>query len=295
MVSLRSLFLLTLTCASAVVAQEQPQPAEQHLESQRQFSELLEALPEESVRSALGMHPQFRDGVWENNKNAVVAVHKDNPSLATRLLAVAALDLLKRQNGTAPPTSTAPPPPPPTTQLPPPTTSNNPPPPPPASTSVIVTVVVSTTNAAGSTVAVTKSVAAPATVSVAVSVTTTNAKGQTVVSATTVAGAVVVSDGKTITAPAPVFTNGAEELTTTDAAGSTFVTTFTPSGGAAISSLLLITTTLPDGSQTVMTTFAAVPTGSDGGSSGPHLQNAAALRRAPIALPLAAIGAALLI
>jgi hypothetical protein len=312
MLSLRALLLVTLSLTASVLAQEKPHPTDLQIDSRKQFHELLNALPEESLHAALHMHhPNFRDGVYEKDKSAVEAVHSSNPPLATRLLAVAALELIKRQNGSVPATSTTPP-----------ATSSQ--------TTVVVPVVVSTTNSAGSTIVSTTSAIASASVSVAVPVTTTNSQGSTVVTSSTVAGAIVVSNGVTTTSPVPVFTpqptptgTQAVDLTTTDnsgntvilssvtsgqvisatdARGSTFLTTYTP-GGGQVSSLFLLTTTLPNGQQSTITSFAVVKpsgTGSSGGSgTGPHLQNAAATpvarNREAVALVGAAIGVAMLI
>jgi len=112
-----------------------------------------------------------------------------------------------------------------------------------------------------------------ATVSVASVVPTTNAQGQTTLITTTVAAAVVTdASGQVTTSAVPTINSVGEAIiTSTDGAGSTFVTTITPTGGV-VSSIVLQTTTLPDGSRSTYTSFAAVtPTA----ASGPKLQGGA--------------------
>ena len=301
MMSIRMVLVTALAVVTFVFAQPSPQTSEQHdVNSRQEFKDLLEALPEDSLHTALHLHPQFRDGVYEKYKSAVEAVHQDNPPLATRLLAIAALDLIKRQNNSVSATPNTP-----TTSIPP-TSANKPPPASSTPTQVVVPITMATTNSAGKTVEVTTSAVASASVSVVVPVTTTNSKGQQVVTSSTVAGAVVVSNGHTTTAPVPIFTpptqptgsqgiditttdplgntivlsdvHSGQAVTTTDAQGSTFVTTYTPDGGE-VSSLVLSTSTLPDGSRSTITSFAVVTPGSAthpagaSDTSNPHLQS----------------------
>jgi hypothetical protein len=324
------LVLLSLSLASWTFSQSQPEPSDLSVNRHDEFLELLEALPEQSIHAALqeNLHPKYQEGVYEHDKSALEAVHSDNPPLATRLLAVAALDLIKRQNGTAP-TSTS------TTETVATTNSDttapNPPPPPTSSTPVVVPVTVSSTNSAGSVVVDTSSAIAAASTSVAVRITTTNAQGQTIATSSTAPAVVVVSNGVTSLSPVPVYTpppatrsNGAYDVTTTDrfgnsvvlsnvrsgqtltttnAKGSTFVTTFTP-GGGHVSSLVLETTTLPNGQKSTITSFAPATGGTatqtgPGSSGSPHLQNGVCAQRRvgkhAIALIGGAIGAAILL
>jgi hypothetical protein len=320
--------LLYLSLASWVFSQIQPEPSDLSVDNRDEFRELLEALPEQSIHAALQekLHPQYQDGVYEHDKSALEALHSDNPPLATRLLAVAALDLIKRQNSSTPTTTS-------TTDTAATTTSDTTTPDPPPSTSstaVVIPVTISSTDSAGSVVVSTTSAVAAASTSVVVPVTTTDAQGETITTSSTVPAAVVVSNGVTSLSPVPVYTpattpsNGAyditttdhfgntvvltnvhsgEVVTTTDAKGSTFVTTFTPNGGH-VSSLVLETTTLPNGQKSTITSFAAATggatkTGSAGSSGSPHLQNGVPVTRRvskhAIVLMGAALGAAILL
>jgi len=310
MPSLRSIMLVSIALASSILAQSHPEPSSKKAEQKHDkhlsfnFQELLNALPEESIHAALHKHldGKYQDGTYEHDRVAVEAVRNEDPPTATILLAEAALDLIKRQNGNGTvvastttstsvsvvATTTA-------------TTSS------PAA--VVVPVEVSTTNSAGSTIVSTTSAVATASVSVTVAVTTTDSKGSTVVSSSTVAAAIVTSNGVTSTSTVPTFnaatvstssvpktistTDSAGNsvvltnvhtgatLTATNAKGSTFITTYTP-GGGAVQSLVFQTTTLPNGQPTTITSFAAVeaqtaPASSAGSTttSGPKLQNGA--------------------
>lgn len=322
--------LLSLSLASWVFSQSQPEPSNLSIENQDEFLELLEALPEESIHVALqeNLHPKYQDGIYEHDKSALEAVHSDDPPLATRLLAVAALDLIKRQNVSAPTTTTS------TTETITTTDSQGQtvtsettvpaPPPSTSSTPVIIPVTLSSTDPAGSVVVSTTSAIAAASTSVAVPITTTNANGQTITTSSSVPAVVVVSNGVTSLSPVPVYTpaptpsNGlyditttdqygntvvlsnvhsGEVLTTTDAKGSTFITTFTP-GGGRVSSLVLETTTLPNGQESTITSFAVASgavttsTGPAGASNSPHLQNGVAIPRRVGKYVVALIGGA---
>ncbi|KAF2434117.1 hypothetical protein EJ08DRAFT_646972 [Tothia fuscella] len=156
------------------------------------------------------------------------------------------------------------------------TTSSTPP-------AVVVPVQVSTTNSAGSVVVTTSSaVVSQASVSVAVVVTSTNSVGSTVRATSIVPAAVVTSNGRVTTSPVSIFVAlTGRVMTTTDAQGSTFLTTLTPVGGE-VSSLVLLTTTLANGEQAVVTSFADVGLMTDAGASPsasestkPRLQNGA--------------------
>jgi len=312
--------LLSLSLATSAFSQINPEPSDLSVDRHAEFRELLEALPEQSIHAALQdhLHPKYRDGVYEHDKSALEAVHSDNPPLATRLLAVAALDLIKRQNGSAP-TSTST------------TNADTTPPPSTSSTPVVVPVTVSSTNSAGSVVVSTSSAVAAASTSVVVPITTTNAQGQTITTSSNVPAVVVVSNGVASLSPVPVYTpattpsNGVydvtttdqfgntvvlssvhsgQTVTTTDAKGSTFVTTFTP-GGGHVSSLVLETTTLSNGKKSTITSFApatgggATQTGPAGSSGSPHLQNGAPVQKRvskpAVALIGGVVGAAILL
>ncbi|KAF2398633.1 hypothetical protein EJ06DRAFT_522886 [Trichodelitschia bisporula] len=254
-----------------------------------EFLALLNLLPPDALHSALHQHAErFQDGVYETDRSAVAAVHARDPPAATRLLAAAALDLVrrqaelaapephfeklgKRQNGTV-------------------TSSTPPPPPPPASTSttptatVLVPVTLTTTNSAGSTVEQTATVIAAASTSVEVAVTTTS-NGRTITTSTVVPAAVVTSAGQTSLSPLSTFVPAPVTPTTmktTDSKGRTVLTTITPSA-SKVSSLLLLTTTAADGRPVTLTSWAVVqPIAAGGaeetGSSGPKLQPSGAGR-----------------
>jgi len=319
--------VLSFPLVACVLSQSRPEPSdvEPSSDHREQFLELLEALPEESIHAALhkNLHPKYQDGVYEHDKAALEAVHSVNAPLATRVLAVAALDLIKRANVSVPSTSSAADPPSDPTTADPPAASS--------SAAVVVPVVISTTDSNGNVVASTTSAVAVASVSVVVSVTTTNAAGSTIVVSSTVPAAIVVSNGVTATTPVSIYTppsiptassglydvtttdklgntvvlssvTSGQVLTTTDGRGQTFVTTFTP-GGGRVSSLVLITTTLPDGQKSTITSFAvasAVTSGADAsGTSNPKLQTGAAVHRMVerqgLALVGGVIGAAMLL
>lgn len=266
------------------------------------FQELLAVLPAESLHAALHKHvdEKFQDGVYEHERIAVEKVHNEDPGTATKVLAEAALHLLKRQNSndtipTTTPTTTS-------------DTPAPPPPPPPTSTitpsGVVIPIDVSTQNSEGEGTTLRTSAVATPTVSVEQPVTTTNEAGDTVVQTTTVPAAVVTEDGQVTTSPVEAFTPSAadptratdvtttnsqgqtvvlssvtpgEVITATDASGGAFVTTYTPDGGT-VSSLVLRTTQLPNGQFSTITSFAVVAadTASSPSSTGnPRLQSGA--------------------
>jgi len=146
------------------------------------------------------------------------------------------------------------------------------------SASVSVEQTYTTTNSEGR--AVTTSARFPGVV-----VVTTDSRGSTVSTTSPVASVAVNQNGDVVSsadAPAPsgstrrtsatdvvtttdqygasVVLSGASRgavITTTDARGSTFITTYTP-GGGKVSSLVLYTTTLPDGAPATVTSLAIV-------------------------------------
>jgi hypothetical protein len=265
--SLRNILLLALPLAGSVLAQNQPKPSQKkdaYVNPNQAFQDLLNALPEESLHAALhNHHPKFQDGVWEHDRSAVENVHKEDPPLATKLIAAAKIGLIRRQaaNGTssAPPaessnaasssaqaeSSAAAPA----------STSSAPPP-------VVVPVQVSTTNSAGKPTVVSSSILSAPTVSVTVAVTTTNSAGSTYVSSSIAPGVVYTttdSAGSTfVTTSAVAFapTSG-QVVTKTNSKGSTFVTTYTP-GGGTVASIFLVTTHRSDGTPETLTSYAFV-------------------------------------
>lgn len=136
-----------------------------------------------------------------------------------------------------------------------------------------------------------------ATVSVEQAVSTTDAKGSVSIKTVTVPGMIVTNaNGQITTSAGPtVNSNGLVEITSTNAQGSTVVATVTPSAGL-ISSVVLLTTTLPDGTRQTFTSFAMIPVASS--TNGPKLQSSGPVVR-PISIrglvvALVAFGALLL-
>lgn len=309
MLFLQSLLVASLSLASIAFSQAAPEPSstqhDQVTSPTFNFQELLEALPAESIHAALHKHldGKFADGAFEHDRDAVNAVHNEDAPTATRVLAEAALDLIKRQNtngttivSTATTRTTE------STTTVVQTTSTKPSTSTPAP--VVETVLtLSSTNSAGSATTVTTSAIITASISKEVTVTTTDSRGSSVTQTTSVPAQVVTSNGQATTvqastvdpvAPKTVSTKDSSgnsvvltnavlgaTLTATDQRGSTFITTFTP-GGGVIESLVLETTQLPGGELTTITSFAIVEqqtasATSSGASSTatPKLQNGA--------------------
>lgn len=263
--SLRNILLLALPLAGSVLAQNQPEPSQKrdaYVDPNQAFQDLLNALPEESLHAALhNHHPKFQDGVWEHDRSAVENVHKEDPHLATKLIAAAKVELIRRQtNGTssaspaessnaassaqAESSAAAPA-----------STSSAPP-------AVIVPVQISTTNSAGKPTVVSSSVLSAPTVSVAVVVTTTNSAGSTYVVSSNAPGVVYTttdSAGSTfVTTSAVAFApTPGQVITKTNSKGSTFITTYTP-GGGTVASVFLVTTHNSDGTLETFTSYAYV-------------------------------------
>ena len=123
------------------------------------FDRLLGSLSDPSLHALHAHLPpsRFRDGMFEHDAAATVrALPSSDAALATRLVAAARYDLLRRQNGNL-------------------TVTSPPPPPPP----VIVPVTLTSTDAAGSTAVETSLALSGATASVAAVVAATDAAGQT--------------------------------------------------------------------------------------------------------------------
>jgi hypothetical protein len=211
------------------------------------FDQLLGSVPEASLHAALHAHlppSRFKDGMFERDASAVRALHSSDAALATRLVAAARYDLLRRQNGNL---TTTPPP-------------------------VIVPVTLTTTDAAGSATVETSLALSAATASVAAVLTSTDAAGHTTLLTSLVPG-IVLTDaaGQVTTTPAPTQS----VVTTTNAHGQTIVATITP-GGGVVDELVLETTTLPNG---VLSTYTSYVSPQGTGASQPHLQSAAPPRR----------------
>jgi hypothetical protein len=211
------------------------------------FDRLLGSLSDPSLHALHAHLPpsRFRDGMFEHDAAATVrALPSSDAALATRLVAAARYDRLRRQNGNL--TVTPPPPPPP----------------------VIVPVTLTSTDAAGSTAVETSLALSGATASMAAVVTATDAAGQTTLLTTFVPG-IVLTDAAGQVTTAPAITPSV--VTTTNAQGQTVVATITP-GGGVVDSLVLETTTLPNGLLSTYTSYVS-PQGT--GASAPHLQSAA--------------------
>ena len=230
------------------------------------FEDVLATIPSSIIHDTLHERlPQlFKDGMFERDSSAVEAVHRTNPPLATKLLAAARYELLRRQNGNLTTTATT------TAATVPFTTSS--------AAAVIVPVTLTSTDASGSVVTSIASALSSATVSVNTVLATTNSLGQTTLITTNVPAAVVTNqNGQVQTTALPTLnSNGALVETTTNAEGSTYVTTITPTGGV-YSSVVLQTTTLPNGMRSTQTSFVVVSAPTAGSSTNePHLQGAAA-------------------
>lgn len=285
--ALHQLVLLSLPLLGTVYCEEPASPTKQsslnpyYASAQDAFMDLLNALPEESLHAALHSIAKFKEGIFESDRHGVERVHEDNPPLATKLIVAAVQDLKKRQNpvnGTTPPPQT--------TQKPP----------------VVVPVPVTTTDGNGKGTVVTSEILSDPTTSIEVPVTRTNEQGETFTSVETKPAVVFTttdSAGRTIeTASAVDFApTPGQVLTKTNKEGSTFLTTYTPDGGR-VSSVLLITTTGPDGKQSVITSYTfveATPTGTENNptqaNGRPGFQtNAASMNRG---LEMAMVGGAI--
>jgi hypothetical protein len=206
------------------------------------------------------------DGMFERDAAATARTPRSpDATLSTRLMAAARYDLLRRQNGNL-------------------TVTGQPPP-------VIVPVTLTATDAAGRPSVATSLALSAATASVAAVVTATDAAGATSLLTTFVPG-IVLTDaaGQVTTTPAPTKSL----VTTTDAKGQTVVATITP-GGGVVDSIVLLTTTLPNG---VLSTYTSYVSPQNTGSGTPLLQSAAPEKRfvtlSGILLVAVAFGALLL-
>ena len=266
-----SLLLITLTSSVSATSQE----TEQDLET---FQKLLNQVDPPSLHEALhSISPKkYKHGAFQEDRTAVEVIHKEEPSVATRIVKLATrqdvevIDLSKRQapdisNGTTP-TNTPPAPNPQTSTRVTPVPQN-----PQSSTSALV----QTTEGSATLPAVNTPTTAP---SVA-----TSSNGAPVsspsVAATTSAGAITSSSPAT----SPISLTAGEVITTTNAAGLTIISTvgggastvFPSSKGvtstnthkaAAQTSVVVQTSTLPNGSQSVVTAVTVVGAGAGGGA-----------------------------
>ncbi|KAK7514279.1 uncharacterized protein IWZ02DRAFT_69762 [Phyllosticta citriasiana] len=163
-----------------------------------------------------------------------------------------------------------------------------------SATPVVVDVTLTKTNSAGSTTVATSSALVGATVAV----TTTNSEGKT----TTQPGVVVTttnSAGSTVTVTSAAnaysratYTSG--QVLTRTSGTSTFKTTYTPDG---VSSIVLSTTTLPNGERSTLTSYATVDATQIAAASGatstggaPTLQTGAACKMAGVEAAAALAG-----
>jgi hypothetical protein len=164
-------------------------------------------------------------------------------------------------------------------------------------------VVIVTTNSRGSTVSTTSPVASVAVDQngdIVTSVDAPEPSGST--RRTSASDVVTTTDQYGVSVVLSGVSRGAV-ITATDAKGSTFITTYTP-GGGRVSSLVLYTTTLPNGSQATVTSLAIVggaqaatassERASPTNTAAPGLQSgAASVRRAHMKGAFAVVGGAL--
>lgn len=109
MPSIRSIVLSGLPVLATLARSQRS--AENSLERLR---DTFNTLPRESVPAVLQDAPKYREGIFEDHEKALEAVHSDDPTLASKLvedavLEIQRLDLRKRQDNNAT-TSAAPPP-----------------------------------------------------------------------------------------------------------------------------------------------------------------------------------------
>lgn len=277
---------LALPLVGSVVA-ESPAPASKvdaiYASAHEAFQDLLNAIPEESLKAALSDLKDFKTGVFESHHRGVERVHDNNPALATKLIVAAVRDLQKRQapaNGTTSAQTSAQQPAP-STQLPvqstqaqpteqttqaqQPAPSSEAAPAPTTTTTTARAVVIpveNTITTGGRTIVQTTEVFSEVTASVAVTIVRTNDQGNTVTQTENrpaVIQTTTDSAGRTqITTAAGNFApTVGEVLTSTNAQGSTFLTTYTPAAGK-VSSIKLITTTGADGQPSTITSYTFV-------------------------------------
>ncbi|KAL8933346.1 MAG: hypothetical protein Q9216_006412 [Gyalolechia sp. 2 TL-2023] len=288
-----------LAVVNAGNAQQKPQDKE-HEADLEEFGKLIDQVDPRSLHAALHDYSpkKFKHGMFKEDRTAVEAIHKDQPSLASTIIAIA-----KRQdtpsNGTAP---TSPPPaddsPTATPVVESPTDAGESPtasavatpiPIGPVQGSVIETPGAPATTAGGSPnespETVTSTSTSPDGVVGGGSTPTTNAGGDEIESdepsgATTTSAAGAVPS---LTAGQVVTTTNADGVTIVSTIGGGYVTlsrstrgnspaTTTPSTRntrrTSSTSVVLQTTTLPDGSQSTVTAVTVVP-GGDGAAPTP--------------------------
>ncbi|KAF1815523.1 hypothetical protein P152DRAFT_187871 [Eremomyces bilateralis CBS 781.70] len=113
MAFLKNTLFLSLALAGCASSQTQPEPTNPELQpGGSSIQPLLESLLGKTLHIILHDHleSKFQDGIFETDTNAIEAIHNTDPPLASRLLSAAHLDLLRRQtpNSTTPPEETTP-------------------------------------------------------------------------------------------------------------------------------------------------------------------------------------------
>lgn len=102
MLSLQTLLVLlsaasAVTCAETVHAHERE--ARAIIKPSSESGSLLDSVKGGWLHETLKeLHPAFGAGVFENDEPALAAVHAENPSLASKIVSIARVELAKRQN-----------------------------------------------------------------------------------------------------------------------------------------------------------------------------------------------------
>ncbi|PQE16941.1 vta1 like domain-containing protein [Rutstroemia sp. NJR-2017a BBW] len=95
--------LLTITVVSAAATNRIPENAAPSAEDQQAFVDLLDTVDPAMLHEVLHQHmkEKYQDGVFEDDKRAMVAVHNEEPAVANALVEAAKvnamIELLKRQ------------------------------------------------------------------------------------------------------------------------------------------------------------------------------------------------------
>lgn len=109
MPDLRSILCLGLPLAALVCAHPTPESDDVESSISAKWDDLLRTLPGESLRAAIdsNLRPKYREGIFEDEHDAIAAVKSDDPNLASMLVDVAKQDaivknyLRKRQDTNA--------------------------------------------------------------------------------------------------------------------------------------------------------------------------------------------------
>ena len=114
MPSIRSLLFTSLRLSAIALAQVNPSESDRANNEVQSFAEAADLLPEASLHEVLheNFGKKYQDGIFEDDEEAISALHSDSPSLASKLVDLARhyadkVDLRKRQNDTAATTTAA--------------------------------------------------------------------------------------------------------------------------------------------------------------------------------------------